>query len=85
MIETKVQIAADLLPLIQHLWKGGVLSIGTYSNSIHLQDTLFHETFPDVLTPVERRTDGYWAFEKKEIIDGREIRFYCLSEKEGWE
>lgn len=85
MIETKVQIAADLLPLIQHLWKGGVLSIGTYSNSIHLQDTLFHETFPDVLTPVDQRKDGYWEFEKKEIIDGREIRFYCLSEKEDWE
>ena len=57
MIETKVQIAADLLPLIQHLWKGGVLSIGTYSNSIHLQDTLFHETLP---TPAFCEQCGQW-------------------------
>lgn len=85
MIETKVQIAADLLPLMHHLWQGGVLSIGTYNNDIHLHDPLFHETFPDVLTPVRQRNDGLWEFEKKEIIDGREIRFYCLSEKEEWE
>lgn len=85
MIETKVQIAADLLPLIRHLWKGGVISIGTYSNEIHLKNTLFHETFPEVLTPVTRRNDGYFVFEKTETIDGREIRFFCLSEKEDWE
>ena len=85
MIETKVQIAADLLPLMHHLWKGGVISVNGYSNDIHLQCPLFHETFPEVLTPVAQRNDGYYEFEKTETIDGREIRFFCLSEKEGWE
>ena len=85
MIETKVQIAADLLPLIQHLWRGGVLSINGNRDAIHLEDKLFHEAFPDVLTPVTKRKDGDWEFETVVNIDGRDIRFYCLHDSEGWE
>jgi len=85
MIEAKVQIAADLLPLFKHLWLGGVLSIGPINDEIHLEDKLFHETFPDVLTPFRQRTTGDWEYEKTVTIDGKDIRFFCLYEKEAWD
>ena len=85
MIETKVQIAADLLPLIRHLWKGGILSIGPYSNEVHLRSDAFHETFPEVVKPVGLHTNGDWVYEKFVDIDGTSVRFFCLNGKEDWD
>ena len=84
MIETKVLIAADLIPLISHLWKGGVLGIGP-GNDIHLRDTLFHETFPEAKWPTIQVENGDWVFERYVNIDGKNIRFFCLHEKEAWD
>jgi len=85
MIETKVQIAADLLPLIRHLWKGGILSIGPYQNEVHLRDWYFHETFPEVVNPAGKHDEKNWTFEKTVNIEGTDVRFYCLHEKEDWD
>ena len=85
MIETKVQIAADLLPLIRHLWKGGILSIGPYNNEVHMRSDLFRATFPDVKTPVARHDPDNWLYEKMVTIEGVTIRFYSLSSKEAFE
>ena len=85
MIETKVQIAADLLPLIRHLWQGGVLAIGPYNNEVHMRTDLFRATFPDVKTPVAKHDENNWLYQTMVNIDGVSVRFFCLNEKEAFE
>lgn len=85
MTETKVQIAVDLLPLFQHLYKGGVLSIGP-GDEVHLRPALFHGAFPEVEKAIPRKDSVYpWQFVKFVTIGGRTIRFFALSEREDWD
>lgn len=84
MTQTSVQIAADLLPLIKHLYSEGVLCIGP-GDEVHLRPHLFRATFPEVTKAVPRDSEEYpWKFEAVRTIDGREITFFALSESEEW-
>lgn len=84
MTQPSVQIAVDLLPLIQRVYSEGVLCIGP-GNEVHLRPHLFRATFPEVTKAVPRDSEEYpWKFEAVVTIDGREITFFSLSESEEW-
>lgn len=78
MIEYKAIIARDLVPLVRHLYKGGVLAVNGHDGSVHMTRELFHATFPEVTEPFERE-DAVYPYLFSVTVDG--VKFFCLSEK----
>lgn len=82
MIETKAQIALDLVPLVKHLYKGGVIGINGADGSVHLTESFFHEVFPDVLVAMPRASAEY-PFKWAVWVEG--VEFFALSRDGKWE
>lgn len=78
MIEYKAIIARDLVPLVRHLYKGGVLAVNGHDGSVHMTRELFHATFPEVTEPFEREDEVY-PYLFSVTVDG--VEFFCLSKK----
>lgn len=74
MENIKAQIAFDLVPLMKHLYDGGILSVGP-GEEIHMTVKAFHEVFPDVLVPTPRESDEY-PFEWAACVEG--VKFFAL-------
>lgn len=82
MIETKAQIALDLVPLMRFLYKGGVTAIYGGDGTVQLTEELFHKVFPDVKVAVPRASEVY-PFAWKETVEG--VEFFALSATGKWE
>lgn len=78
MIEMKAQIALDLVPLVKHLYKGGVLAVNGHDGTVHMTKELFHDTFPEV----KAQAYGYgdYPFRFSTFVNG--VEFFALSETE---
>jgi hypothetical protein len=76
MVEYKAIIAGDLVPLMKHLYKGGVLAVNGHDGSVHMTVELFHKTFP----AIEAEETGYgdYPFRFEAVVDG--VMFFALSE-----
>lgn len=81
MIETKAQIALDLVPLMKHLYRGGVLAVNGGTGDVHMTEEFFHEVFPDVLVAMPRASEEY-PFEWAAWVD--HVKFFALSETGKW-
>lgn len=81
MIETKAQIALDLVPLVKHLYKGGVIGINGADGSVHLTESFFHEVFSDVLVAMPRESAEY-PFKWAVWVEG--VEFFALSTTGKW-
>jgi len=82
MTELKAQIAFDLIPVVRHLYNGGVLLVDGATNRIHLSENLFHATFPEIKEAEGYDSDLYpWRYSV--TIDG--VEFFALSEVSRWD
>lgn len=75
MIEMKAQIAHDLVPLMKHLYEGGILSVYGGDGSVHMTESCFHKVFPEIKEPKER--SGEYPFYWTATVDG--VEFFALS------
>ena len=82
MIETKAQIALDLVPLMKHLYRGGVLAVNGGTGDVHMTEEFFHEVFPDVLVAMPRASAEY-PFKWAVWVEG--VEFFALSTTGKWE
>lgn len=81
MVEYKAIIAGDLVPILRHLYEGGVIAVDGHAG-VHMTEKLFHATFPEV-TKAGTRDSEVYPFEFSVTVDG--VRFYCISDKAEWE
>lgn len=77
MIEMKAQLALDLVPLMEHLYAGGILRVGP-EKEVHMTVEAFHEAFPEVLEPMPRESEEY-PWEWSMVVDG--VKFFALAKK----
>lgn len=82
MIEMKAQIAHDLVPLMKHLYEGGILSVYGGDGSVHMTESCFHKVFPDIMVAMPRPSEEY-PFEWAAWVDG--VYFFALSRDGKWE
>ena len=82
MIEMKAQIAHDLVPLMKHLYKGGILAVNGGEGTVHMTESFFHEVFPDVRVAMPRPSEEY-PFEWATWVEG--VKFFALSRDGKWE
>lgn len=80
MTNFKAQIAFDLVPIMKHLYDGGI--IGIYPSfgehgQIQMDTECFRETFPAVEAPVPNPDSDYpWRW--TETVEG--VEFFALAE-----
>ena len=76
MENIKAQIAFDLVPLMEHLYDGGILRVGP-DKEVHMTVEAFHEVFPEVREPIPRESAEYpWKW--TETVEG--VEFFALAE-----
>jgi hypothetical protein len=81
MENIKAQIALDLVPLLKHLYNGGIIGIyPTFgaAGQIQMTEKAFFETFPEVDAP-EANPDSDFPFRWAETVNG--VEFFALSEE----
>ena len=78
MIQTKAQIAYDLIPLVRHLNNGGVLQIDGRGGRIQLTEALYHDTFPEDKAPTSF-PDSMFPFYWSTTING--VEFFAITER----
>lgn len=84
MENIKAQIALDLVPLLKHLYNGGIIGIyPTFGEAgqIQMTEKTFCETFPDAIPQPNRDSDYPWKWTK--TVKG--VEFFALSETGKWE
>ena len=81
MVEHKAIIAGDLVTILKHLYKGGVISVDPFAG-VHMTEKLFHETFPEI-REAGPRASAVYPFEYRVTVDG--VNYYCISETNEWE
>ena len=78
MTNIKAQIAFDLMPLMRHLYAGGILQIDGQTGTILLREKTYHEVFPEDHTPQPNHPSSVYPWRWSTTIDGVEI--YALSD-----
>lgn len=84
MENIKAQIALDLVPLLKHLYNGGIIGIyPTFGEAgqIQMTEKAFFETFPEVKADPYDYGDYPWRFST--FVNG--VEFFALSEIGKWE
>lgn len=84
MENIKAQIALDLVPLLKHLYNGGIIGIyPTFGEAgqIQMTEKAFCETFPYSFPQPNRDSDYPWKWTK--TVEG--VEFFALSETGKWE
>ena len=76
MKNIKAQIAFDLVPLMEHLYAGGILRVGP-EKEVHMTVEAFHEVFPEVREPIPRASAEFpWKW--TQTVEG--VEFFALAE-----
>lgn len=85
MENIKAQIALDLVPLLKHLYNGGIIGIyPTFGEAgqIQMTEKCYHETFPEDTVPMPNPDIDY-PFRWTTTVDG--VEFFALSTTGKWE
>lgn len=78
MENIKAQIAFDLVPVIRHLYEGGITAVNGSAGTIHMTEDLFHEVFPNITEPKNRDSREY-PYEWETTVEG--VKFFALSKE----
>lgn len=81
MENIKAQIAFDLIPILRHLYDGGVIGVYLEHNgnrgAVQMTVPVYHETFPEDTVPMPN-PDSTWAYRWTTTIEG--VEFFALAE-----
>lgn len=81
MTNFKAQIAFDLIPILRHLYDGGIIGVYLEHNghrgSVQMTVATYRETFPEDTAPVPNPDSDYpWRW--TETVEG--VEFFALAE-----
>ena len=71
----KAQIAFALVPILKHLYSGGIIAVSGMTGEVHMTPAAFHETFPEITEREDRMSDQY-PFIWKTTVEG--VTFFAL-------